>query len=1416
MEQNRWVEVTPSQFPHEIEGLRYLKSKLPQTSPFRAWTNFEFLDSHGRWHEIDALVLARGRLHLIELKYYSGTLKGNDTQWLRDGRRAEESPLLLARRKAQRFSSKLKDELRSWAREKHVPIEEERKIVPFVQESVFLHHPGLVNELTGTAALHLYGLDENGQESHLPGISDLIDEEPRADRVIGQNQEAILAELMKRIGLVQRRERTAGSWIIEEGALDEGDGWQDWRAYHQVAKEESARIRFQVTEPGAGEAEKARARRIAEHEYRVMNRLSHDGLLKPKDMVESDLGVGLVYPFDESMQRLDLWMAEQSNGVSLTDQLSIVRQVGDIIDYAHRNAVVHRGLSPKVVWVHHGKDRLRVQVSDWQTAGAAAAAATELTGVDGVTRLFGTDAVSAAQVADDDAWLIEAFRAPEGRWSAATATDRVGLDVFGLGALAYYVLTQRPPAQNALDLAERLREQGGLDMAPVLPQVGRALRTAVLEASRPVPGERLRTVQKFLNALENTSSEPEAEAVLDPIDAVAGTVLGANRFTVLRRLGKGSTALGLLVRETLTEGLEVERVLKVALNDKAAARLAGEAEVIALLEGPRLAALAEGPIKVNGRTALLLESAGSETLDELIRDRGGRLSIDLLERFGSDLLEAVTALDKAGIDHRDIKPSNLGVRKDSREAKHLVLFDFSLSRAPATALDAGTPPYLDPFLGNARPRFDTAAERYAAAVVLYEMATGHRPYYGDPLANPAAVPDEATIEAQAFDPAVARTLVAFFRKALARDAGQRHHTASEMLAAWRSAFTRETTTAPQDADELAAKASPETVLEAAGLSARALSALEPFGVHTVGDLVAVDAVRLNRLSGVAESTRREVKSRAKQWRDRFGTRSRAAEAGSLPSLPEIASILVDSVANKRSPNREQLVALILGREGHLDAFATQAQLAAALSTPVTPGRANQILDDLHKRWAASTDARNILGNLAEIVDKRLNALGDVAGVNELVAAIRRECDAGEVRDDIARRLAEGFLRILLDRRRAQIRAGEELGAVELRRRDGSPLVIAREPALLDLAEALGREADAILVNASYGEDLVPAERAHARLLATTKSVGIDSRALVEGARLVRLAAEVSRTAACTGAAELYRRDLDQAKAVALTLRGISAGERLSIREIQDRVHARFPVLTDLPRRPGLDVLLERSGMDLRFDEAAQRYYSPRVGPDTTGLHSYIPTVLAPDTDDGDGGAVARRLEDSARRRSFLTLGVRADRVDRFISVLQNGFHAQVLDLTEILMNEMKRLSAQPSMPPWDLLIRADAEPTDSRGGRGLAAVVARALPVVEDAVNSALQQPDDGGTPRPVLLTEASPLARYGHAQVLRRLSDLAVARGQAVWLVVPQLSSSQGPQLDGVPIQTSPNQFVRIDHEWVDTKAGSLLKTVSAEGASQ
>ena len=79
------------------------------------------------------------------------------------------------------------------------------------------------------------------------------------------------------------------------------------------------------------------------------------------------------------------------------------------------------------------------------------------------------------------------------------------------------------------------------------------------------------------------------------------------------------------------------------------------------------------------------------------------------------------------ITHRDIKPENIGVAFGGMDSElHLVLFDFSLSRCNPENIRAGTPGYLDPFLPQRKPqRWDLQAERFAAAVTLYQMGTGH-------------------------------------------------------------------------------------------------------------------------------------------------------------------------------------------------------------------------------------------------------------------------------------------------------------------------------------------------------------------------------------------------------------------------------------------------------------------------------------------------------------------------------------------------------------------------------------------------------------------------------------------------------------------------------------------------------------------
>jgi serine/threonine protein kinase len=273
---------------------------------------------------------------------------------------------------------------------------------------------------------------------------------------------------------------------------------------------------------------------------------------------------------------------------------------------------------------------------------------------------------------------------------------------------------------------------------------------------------------------------------MDPLEAGPGAELANGRFVYRRLLGAGSTAVAILVLDNSVGG--EERVLKVAKDAEAVERLLTEAQILGKLENERIVTL-YGVEVVEGRTALLLQYAGPMLLTEALTSRS-RLSLDLLERWGTDLLIALVALERAGITHRDIKPTNIGVYQSSSHAdSHLVVFDFSIAGLDRN-IGAGSPPYLDPFLGiGNRSQYDNAAERYGAAVVLFEMASGRLPWYGaDPNAKPATVDDDVTLDPAMFEPTVATGMVDFFAAALSRDATKRPDTAEEMLQAWRRLF----------------------------------------------------------------------------------------------------------------------------------------------------------------------------------------------------------------------------------------------------------------------------------------------------------------------------------------------------------------------------------------------------------------------------------------------------------------------------------------------------------------------------------------------------------------------------------------------------------------------------------------------------
>jgi hypothetical protein len=143
-----------------------------------------------------------------------------------------------------------------------------------------------------------------------------------------------------------------------------------------------------------------------------------------------------------------------------------------------------------------------------------------------------------------------------------------------------------------------------------------------------------------------------------------------------------------------------------------------------------------------------------------------------------------------------------------------------------------------------------------------------------------------------------------------------------------------------------------------------------------------------------------------------------------------------------------------------------------------------------------------------------------------------------------------------------------------------------------------------------------------------------------------------------------------------------------------------------------------------------------------------------------------------------------------VATLAERHGALVLDVTGVLIDALR--SQSEGKIGWDDVVAADARPAGTREALGLSRLVELALP----SIDRAIQQAEGEG---PLLLVEASPLARYDKLSMLSRWTDLAAPRPRAVWLLVSQLSGNTGPVVDGRPLPlAAPGQFVRLDDEWL------------------
>src|SRR5882672_6749439 len=219
--------------------------------------------------------------------------------------------------------------------------------------------------------------------------------------------------------------------------------------------------------------------------------------------------------------------------------------------------------------------------------------------------------------------------------------------------------------------------------------------------------------------------EPERRA---NVNSIEGMSLGA--YKVLERIGRGGMAT---VYRAQHVGLDRQVAIKVlpeffAEDDAYLQRFQQEARMVARLKHPNILEVFDfGQEK--GITYLVLELVEGGTLEDQL---GSPMHLEDVVRILRPVANAIDYAHARGVLHRDIKPSNILIQKDGTP----ILADFGLARMAdaarrltATGYVLGTPEYMAPEQAKGDST-GPAADRYAIAVVAYEMLTGRVPFQG--------------------------------------------------------------------------------------------------------------------------------------------------------------------------------------------------------------------------------------------------------------------------------------------------------------------------------------------------------------------------------------------------------------------------------------------------------------------------------------------------------------------------------------------------------------------------------------------------------------------------------------------------------------------------------------------------------------